>query len=105
MASVLLSSTCHYCGVRGRMTEDHVVPRADLPRPLSRLPYWFRSQNVVASCGPCNNTKGCFRSDCECAQCTWAWRTAQALFMPIGYQPRGYIAVVRDRPLDVVLVA
>ena len=97
MGSVLRSTLCHYCGGRAT-TEDHVVPRCDLPRPQSRLPYWFRSMNVVPACSPCNNDKGPYRSDCLCAQCTWCWNTAKAVFLPIGYQPRGHVKVLRDKP-------
>lgn len=103
MGSLLRSRICHYCGGRAN-TVDHVVPRCDLPRPLSRLPYWFRSQNEVPACRECNHTKAAFRSDCECAQCSWAWATAQACFMPVGYRPRGYIRVVRNRPAGEVAV-
>ena len=97
MGSVLRSGICHYC--RGRATtEDHIVPRCDLPKPLSRLPYWFRSLFTVPACKPCNNIKDCLRSDCVCEQCTWVWNTARACFLPADYQPRGYVQVCRDRP-------
>jgi hypothetical protein len=104
MSSLRISQICHYCGGRAT-TSDHIVPRADLPRPLSRLPYWFRSQNEVPACFTCNGDKAAFRSDCLCAQCTWCWCTAQACFMPVGYQPRGYVSIVQNRPVDVVLIA
>ena len=42
--------TCQYCGSRGDMTFDHVLPRARGGRTT-----W---QNVVASCSPCNLRKG-----------------------------------------------
>ncbi|MEM9012744.1 MAG: HNH endonuclease [Pseudomonadota bacterium] len=42
--------TCQYCGARGEMTFDHVVPRSRGGRTI-----WT---NVVASCGPCNLKKG-----------------------------------------------
>lgn len=42
--------TCQYCGSRGDMTFDHVVPRSRGGKTT-----W---QNVVASCGPCNLQKG-----------------------------------------------
>jgi hypothetical protein len=92
MGSVLVSKVCHYCGGKAT-TEDHIVPRCDLPKPLSLLPYWFRSQNVVPSCLDCNGDKGPFRSDCTCAHCTWAWNTAIACFLPVGYVPRGYVTL------------
>ncbi len=92
---VLHSSTCHYCGEHAR-TEDHVVPRADLPKPMYLLPYWFRSMNVVPSCGDCNNRKGCLRSDCTCDLCDWLWNTAKACFLPDGYVERGHIQIVRS---------
>jgi hypothetical protein len=93
--TVLRSLTCHYCGGKAG-TEDHVVPRADLPRPLSVLPYWFRSQFTVPSCKDCNNAKSWFRSDCACQHCTWVWGTARALFLPEGYTERGWIAVQKN---------
>jgi 5-methylcytosine-specific restriction endonuclease McrA len=42
--------TCQYCGAKGEMTFDHVVPRSKGGRTT-----W---QNVVAACGPCNLRKG-----------------------------------------------
>jgi 5-methylcytosine-specific restriction endonuclease McrA len=42
--------TCQYCGSRGDMTFDHVVPRTRGGKTT-----W---QNVVASCSPCNLRKG-----------------------------------------------
>ncbi len=42
--------TCQYCGSKGDLTFDHVVPRAKGGRTT-----W---ENVVASCGPCNLHKG-----------------------------------------------
>ena len=44
------SFTCQYCGARGEMTFDHVIPRSKGGRTT-----W---ENVVAACGPCNLTKG-----------------------------------------------
>lgn len=41
---------CQYCGARGELTFDHVVPRCKGGRTT-----WM---NVVASCGPCNLRKG-----------------------------------------------
>lgn len=41
---------CQYCGAKGDMTFDHVVPRSKGGRTT-----W---ENVVASCGPCNLRKG-----------------------------------------------
>ena len=41
--------TCQYCGTRGEMTFDHVLPRSKGGRTT-----W---ENVVASCGPCNLRK------------------------------------------------
>ena len=74
------------------MTQDHIVPRCDLPPGIAQ-PYWFRSNNIVAACSPCNNTKGCLRSDCTCAQCVWAWKLAYVLWK---VQERGHINVVRS---------
>ncbi|MEO1000254.1 MAG: HNH endonuclease [Pseudomonadota bacterium] len=41
---------CQYCGAKGEMTFDHVIPRSKGGRTT-----WM---NVVASCGPCNLKKG-----------------------------------------------
>jgi len=41
---------CQYCGSRGDLTFDHVVPRA-----AGGVTSW---QNVVAACSPCNLRKG-----------------------------------------------
>ncbi len=41
---------CQYCGSRGDMTFDHVIPRARGGKTM-----W---ENVVAACGPCNLKKG-----------------------------------------------
>lgn len=93
--SVLRSLSCHYCGGKAG-TEDHIVPRADLPRPMSRVPYWFRSLDVVPACGECNGRKAWFRSDCACDHCVWAWNTAKNCFMPVGYEERGWVALQQD---------
>ncbi len=41
---------CQYCGAKGDLTFDHVVPRA-----RGGVTSW---QNVVAACSPCNLHKG-----------------------------------------------
>lgn len=41
---------CQYCGARGDLTFDHVVPRAS-----GGITSW---ENVVAACSPCNLRKG-----------------------------------------------
>lgn len=41
---------CQYCGAKGDLTFDHVVPRAS-----GGVTSW---QNVVAACSPCNLRKG-----------------------------------------------
>ena len=41
---------CQYCGAKGDLTFDHVIPRSRGGRTT-----W---ENVVASCGPCNLRKG-----------------------------------------------
>jgi 5-methylcytosine-specific restriction endonuclease McrA len=41
---------CQYCGVRDRLTIDHVLPRSRGGRDA-----W---ENLVAACVPCNNRKG-----------------------------------------------
>ncbi|MEL6233447.1 MAG: HNH endonuclease [Pseudomonadota bacterium] len=42
--------TCQYCGARGELTFDHVIPRSRGGRTT-----W---ENVVACCPPCNLRKG-----------------------------------------------
>ncbi|MBU2982556.1 HNH endonuclease [Lentibacter algarum] len=42
---------CQYCGAKGDLTFDHVIPRA-----AGGVTSW---QNVVAACSPCNLRKGC----------------------------------------------
>lgn len=83
------SQICHYCGGHAT-TDDHVVPRSILPRPQSRLPYWFRAHNVVPACKDCNGLKANFKSDCECETCRWAWSTALAVpfIVAPNYVPR-----------------
>lgn len=95
VGTVLSGSVCHYCGDKAT-TEDHIVPRCDLPRPMSRVPYWFRSCNVVPSCAPCNNYKSNWRSDCMCDHCSWAWITAKACFLGQDYTERGIRNIVRS---------
>jgi hypothetical protein len=96
MGSLLRSQLCHYCGEKAT-TEDHIVPRAVLPKPMSKLPYWFRSNDVVPACLDCNGRKGEEMSDCTCDQCTWAWNTALACFIPEGTRPREIVPLIADR--------
>ena len=42
--------SCQYCGNKGEMTFDHILPRC-----RGGLTTW---ENVVAACGPCNLRKG-----------------------------------------------
>jgi 5-methylcytosine-specific restriction endonuclease McrA len=42
--------TCQYCGSRGQLTVDHVIPRSK-----GGSSTW---DNIVASCAPCNRRKG-----------------------------------------------
>ena len=42
--------TCMYCGSRGSLTVDHVIPRSK-----GGTSSW---ENIVASCAPCNRRKG-----------------------------------------------
>lgn len=42
--------TCQYCGSRGNLTVDHVIPRSK-----GGGSSW---DNIVASCAPCNRRKG-----------------------------------------------
>ncbi|WP_204218466.1 HNH endonuclease [Loktanella sp. S4079] len=44
------SFCCQYCGAKGELTFDHVVPRA-----AGGVTSW---ENVVAACSPCNLKKG-----------------------------------------------
>lgn len=91
MGFLLRSTICHYCDTsRERMTDDHIVPRCDLWKPQSLLPYWFRELNSVPACKNCNNEKGAKRSNCDCEQCTAAWAVALKYYLPQGYTPRGY---------------
>lgn len=66
---------CHYCGLAGRLTRDHIVPRFAV-RAL-RLPssHIFFGLNLVPACGPCNGEKGCMPPSCRCFQCRRAWDT------------------------------
>lgn len=91
--SVFESTTCHYCGDHAG-TVDHIVPRSLLPKPQSRLPYWFRAHNIVPACFKDNGKKANFRSDCECETCVWAWQVAKALFLT-GPEP-AVIRIVRS---------
>lgn len=100
MGSVLRSSTCHYCG-RKATTEDHIVPRSILPKPMSQVPYWFRSNDVVPACLDCNGRKGSEMSDCVCAQCTWAWNTALACFIKPGLRPREIVPLIATRDQNI----
>jgi hypothetical protein len=95
MGSVLRSQTCHYCG-KSANTEDHIVPRCDLPR-MATLPYWFRELDVVPACKKCNGDKGPMKSDCDCRQCIAAWAVAVKHYLPPGYTPRGYIKMQRNQ--------
>ena len=42
--------TCQYCGCRGNLTVDHVIPKSK-----GGSSNW---ENIVASCAPCNRRKG-----------------------------------------------
>jgi 5-methylcytosine-specific restriction endonuclease McrA len=42
--------SCQYCGTRGNLTVDHVIPRSK-----GGGSSW---ENIVASCAPCNRRKG-----------------------------------------------
>jgi len=101
MGTLLRSTRCHYCGEHAT-TVDHIVPRADLPKPLARLPYWFKDLDEVPACTRCNNDKGRMRSDCACRQCNSAWGCALARFLPKDYVMPEYVCVVRNRPADEV---
>lgn len=81
------SSACHYCG-QHVTTDDHIVPRSAFTVHQSALPRWYRWHNIAPACRACNNFKAHFRSDCECAQCSWSWQVALALFLPPDYEVR-----------------
>ena len=54
--------SCQYCGAKGDLTFDHVVPRA-----AGGITSW---ENVVAACSKCNLKKGpnrCTAQACRCA--------------------------------------
>ena len=50
---------CQYCGSKGDLTFDHVIPRA-----RGGVTSW---ENVVAACSPCNLRKGSRRITCTTA--------------------------------------
>jgi hypothetical protein len=95
VGSLLISTICHYCGGRAD-TQDHIIPRCDLP-PLILLPPWFRNHLVVPACKGCNGEKGPYRSDCTCDHCEWVWGTALGEgFLRPGYMPRGYVSIAHN---------
>ena len=47
---VLFGQRCAYCGERGELTQDHIVP-------VSKGG-WHFSGNIVPACRPCNSSKG-----------------------------------------------
>ncbi|MDP4032178.1 MAG: HNH endonuclease [Pseudorhodobacter sp.] len=59
--------SCQYCGARGDLTFDHVLPRA-----RGGVTSW---ENVVAACSPCNLRKGA--------------KTLKQAGMHLARQPRG----------------
>ena len=68
MTASVRERTCHYCGVFGPSTKDHIVPRS-LGGPT--LPW-----NLVYSCEPCNQAKRSDWPTCDCVKCG----TARARF-------------------------
>jgi hypothetical protein len=55
---------CHYCGglfFFGELTKDHVVPKSKGGRDIV--------ENIVPSCGPCNQKKGDEWPTCSCPVC------------------------------------
>jgi hypothetical protein len=55
---------CHYCReffFFGQLTKDHVVPKSKGGRDIV--------ENIVPSCGTCNQAKGDNMPDCPCAFC------------------------------------
>jgi 5-methylcytosine-specific restriction endonuclease McrA len=101
MGSLLSSTVCHYCGKKAT-TEDHIVPKALLPKPMSRVPYWFRSNDVVPACFDCNGEKGMERSDCDCAQCVWAWAVATKLWIDPNIRPRRTVVLVGGKEQELL---
>jgi hypothetical protein len=101
MGSLLSSTVCHYCGGKAT-TEDHIVPKSILPKPMSRVPYWFRSNDVVPACFDCNGRKGAEMSDCDCAQCTWAWAVAAKLFIDPDIRPRRTVVLIGDKTQELL---
>ena len=63
---------CHYCLEELATTDDHIVPRAIIPKRL-KLSGWMLMLNRVPACLTCNNRKGSFRAACDCPQCVKAW--------------------------------
>ena len=55
---------CHYCGIRGGVTIDHIVPRCFGGPDV----IW----NLVSACEPCNREKGSKWPTCPCDKCQTA---------------------------------
>lgn len=100
MGTLLVSTICHYCGEKAQ-SQDHIVPQSALPKPQSKLPYWWRANNIVPACFRCNGEKAYFRSDCECDQCTWAWTVGLKKFvLPTYTHATTIVAIVRTSSDD-----
>lgn len=52
---------CHYCGLPGANTRDHIIPRSR-GGPSDT---W----NLVPACERCNHAKGAKWPHCRCAKC------------------------------------
>ena len=70
--------TCQYCGSKGVLTLDHVLPAS-----RGGQDSW---ENLVTACGPCNHTK--------------ANRTPEEAGMPLRSKPRRYAAGLAWDALD-----
>lgn len=81
-AAGTIQKSCHYCGEPAK-TRDHIVPK-------SRAIVCGAHGNIVPACGPCNNKKSDWRSDCGCMTCLMAW----VLYGPPGWRSLKIVPLV-----------